>query len=175
MEGVGTAWSIEIQDAPAPFQGVAVSDGDEPAAETSNEQEEHEDGTSAVVIYEQTIQNPKQGAALGQGGQADTKTMEIETTDLQNFLSEQLETLDRLNTEDDQRDRQLRKGGLLKETENAVPTDDTSRVNEQIGPVQFNMGGIQVDADDMLRKLKVGNKRPLCTRLLFYCFGRTFR
>ncbi|KAI4136583.1 MAG: hypothetical protein L6R39_007717, partial [Caloplaca ligustica] len=29
-----------------------------------------------------------------------------------------------------------------------------SRVNEHIGPVQFNMGGIQVDADEMVRKLR---------------------
>jgi dynein light intermediate chain 1 len=35
------------------------------------------------------------------------------------------------------------------------PLEDNGRVNEHIGPVQFNMGGIQVDADDMLRKLKV--------------------
>jgi dynein light intermediate chain 1 len=32
---------------------------------------------------------------------------------------------------------------------------DEGRVNEHIGPVQFNMGGIQVDADDMLQRLKV--------------------
>jgi hypothetical protein len=32
---------------------------------------------------------------------------------------------------------------------------DEARVNEHIGPVQFNMGGIQVDADDMLQRLKV--------------------
>jgi hypothetical protein len=42
-----------------------------------------------------------------------------------------------------------------------------ARVNEHIGPVQFNMGGIQVDADDMLQRLKV------CF-VLFYAFhGRT--
>lgn len=32
-------------------------------------------------------------------------------------------------------------------------------MNEQIGPVQVNMGGIQVDADDMLRKLKSSRDR----------------
>jgi len=31
---------------------------------------------------------------------------------------------------------------------------EEGRVNEHIGPVQFNMGGIQVDADDMLQRLK---------------------
>ncbi|KAL9002800.1 MAG: hypothetical protein Q9188_004303 [Gyalolechia gomerana] len=33
-------------------------------------------------------------------------------------------------------------------------SDNSQRVNEHIGPVQFNMGGIQVDADEMVRKLK---------------------
>ena len=39
-------------------------------------------------------------------------------------------------------------------------------LSEQIGPVQFNMGGIQVDADDMLQRLKV-SLRPLldCLRM----------
>lgn len=32
-------------------------------------------------------------------------------------------------------------------------------MNEHIGPVQVNMGGIQVDADDMLRKLKSSRER----------------
>ena len=30
---------------------------------------------------------------------------------------------------------------------------------EHIGPVQFNMGGIQVDADDMVQRLKVRPSR----------------
>jgi dynein light intermediate chain 1, cytosolic len=37
---------------------------------------------------------------------------------------------------------------------------DEARVNEHIGPVQFNMGGIQVDADDMLQRLKVSSPSP---------------
>ena len=32
-------------------------------------------------------------------------------------------------------------------------------MDDQIGPVQVNMGGIQVDAEDMLRKLKSSNQR----------------
>ena len=30
-------------------------------------------------------------------------------------------------------------------------------VNEHIGPIQFNMGGIQVDAEDMVRRLQDRN------------------
>lgn len=32
-------------------------------------------------------------------------------------------------------------------------------MNEHIGPVQVNMGGIEVDADDMLKKLKSSRER----------------
>ncbi|KAL8662039.1 MAG: hypothetical protein Q9168_008315, partial [Polycauliona sp. 1 TL-2023] len=33
-------------------------------------------------------------------------------------------------------------------------TATEGKVNEHIGPVQFNMGGIQVDADEMVKHLK---------------------
>ncbi|KAI4212246.1 MAG: hypothetical protein LQ349_009366 [Xanthoria aureola] len=33
-------------------------------------------------------------------------------------------------------------------------TAEGSKVNDHIGPVQFNMGGIQVDADEMVKHLK---------------------
>ncbi|KAI4178184.1 MAG: hypothetical protein L6R41_008512, partial [Letrouitia leprolyta] len=37
---------------------------------------------------------------------------------------------------------------------NTDPSTNSQRVNEYIGPVQFNMGGIQVDADEMVKRLK---------------------
>jgi hypothetical protein len=63
-----------------------------------------------------------------------------------------LEVLEQLKFEDE-RDRAARK--IPKQLEMSPNLDDSGRVNEHIGPVQFNMGGIQVDADDMVRKLKV--------------------
>ena len=71
---------------------------------------------------------------------------------MQAFLSKQLEVLEQLKIEDE-RDRAARK--MPKQLEMSPNLDDSGRVNEHIGPVQFNMGGIQVDADDMVRKLKV--------------------
>ena len=37
-------------------------------------------------------------------------------------------------------------------------------VRDHVGPVQFNVGGIQMDADDMVKNIKVcqSNNRPLC-------------
>ncbi|KAL8733261.1 MAG: hypothetical protein Q9166_002278 [cf. Caloplaca sp. 2 TL-2023] len=37
---------------------------------------------------------------------------------------------------------------------NGEAREGNNRVNEHIGPVQFNMGGIQVDADEMVKRLK---------------------
>ncbi|EER27873.1 hypothetical protein CPC735_032090 [Coccidioides posadasii C735 delta SOWgp] len=139
MEGVGTAWSIEIQE--------SAGSGDEPAEREPNP----EDGTSAVAIYEQTIQDPKRDTAISRTNQSDDHKMEVDTVDSQTFLGEQLEVLEQLKAEDEKQERQVRKEGTLRES---PVIDETGRVNEHIGPVQFNMGGIQVDADDMLRRLK---------------------
>ncbi|KAI5287769.1 hypothetical protein KEM54_005758 [Ascosphaera aggregata] len=163
MEGIGTAWSIEIQDKPAPFKGLEDSDpqsDEEQHNQHRSQYQQHEedraDGTSAVYMYEQVIQNPKRSM----GGTSTTQKpnsprIEVETRNMQDFLTDQLQVLERLKAEDEARDRQLRKIDPVKNFTLPKPADDSAaRVNEHIGPVQFNMGGIQVDAEDMLRKLK---------------------
>lgn len=142
MEGVSTAWSIEIQDPPEPLDQPPVV-----PQETDNE----EDGTSAVTVFEQTIQDPKRDPTKAAPGTTSNGTkIEVETSDLQGFLTQQLETLEQLKAKDE-KDRANEPVPSLEMS----PMDDEGRVNEHIGPVQFNMGGIQVDADDMLKKLKV--------------------
>lgn len=148
IEGVGTSWSIEIQDPP----------GTNDAANNTEQEADNQspdDGTSAVAIYEQTIQDPKRDMVASNSSQTEGEKIEIETVDSQTFLGEQVSVLEQLKAEDEKQERQIRKGTVMKE-ENVVSLDE-GRVNEHIGPVQFNMGGIQVDADDMLRKLKVSH------------------
>lgn len=112
-----------------------------------------EDGTSAVAIYEQIIKDPKQDAtAPGGGMNTNRNKIEIETEDMQKFLGQQLTVLDQLKAEDE-KDREAKKAP--KSLDMSPHLDESGHVNEHIGPVQFNMGGIQVDADVMLRKLKV--------------------
>ncbi len=89
----------------------------------------------------------------------------METEDTRAFLGQQLKVLDHYEQrvkERDERDKaSLNK--LIKrldEYDSHAAVDTTSQVNEHIGPVQFNMGGIQVDADDMLRKLKSHQREP---------------
>lgn len=146
MEGISTAWSIEIQDPPEPLtNGVDDRSSDEQTANAVD------DGTSAVAIFEQTIQDPKRDTSMAlTGSQRNGNKIEVDTSDMQSFLTKQLEVLEQLKAEDE-KDRAAKKVPQLEMS----PLDDNGRVNEHIGPVQFNMGGIQVDADDMLRKLKV--------------------
>ncbi|KAL2822186.1 dynein light intermediate chain-domain-containing protein [Aspergillus cavernicola] len=142
MEGISTAWSIEIQDPPEP-----LSNGYDGA---STEDSGADDGMSAVVIYEQTIIDPKRDTSLAHAGsQQGRNKIEVETSDMQGFLNKQLEVLEQLKMEDE-KDRSTKKGPQ----QEMAPVENSPEVNEHIGPVQFNMGGIQVDADDMLRKLK---------------------
>ncbi|KAJ5908137.1 hypothetical protein N7495_000819 [Penicillium taxi] len=119
-------------------------------ANTSQENEDGaDDGTSAVVVFEQTIKDPKRDLTIAHPSTMNGNKIEVETSDAQGFLNQQLEKLDQLKAEDE-KDRASQPIPQLEMS----PMDDQGRVNEHIGPVQFNMGGIQVDADDMLKKLR---------------------
>ena len=148
IEGVSTGWSIEIQD---PLEPLNIN---EPMDERPQDDAEAEDGSSAVTIYEQTIKDPKRDHSIALSGrqQLDSK-IEVETLDMQGFLSKQVEVLEQLKQEDE-RERATKQVPQLEMS----PLEDNSRVNEHIGPVQLNYGGIQVDADDMLRNIKVSSQ-----------------
>lgn len=147
MEGVSTAWSIEIQDPPE-----SIYQNTNSAQE--NENGLAEDGTSAVTTFEQTIHDPKQGTA-GANPNSNSTKIEIESTDLQDFFANQANILEDLKARDDKEHTTQQVPQL-----EMSPMADEGKVNEHIGPVQFNMGGIQVDADDMLKKLRVSTKKP---------------
>lgn len=147
MEGVSTAWSIEIQDPPESIYQSA----------NENQQGENglaEEGTSAVTIFEQTISDPKRGAANPHGT---TTKIEVEATDLQEFFAAQVEKLEELKAKDEKENLSQPVPQL-----EMSPMADEGKVNDHIGPVQFNMGGIQVDADDMLKKLRVSTQSAPC-------------
>lgn len=163
MEGVGTAWSIEIQDAPG--DKAAVTNGTEEEEETSSSETTPEDGTSAVHIYEQTIQDPKHPSSLTTTTRPSNSTkIEIAIPNNQEFLASQVDLIEKFKAEDEkasaERDSraQAKIAASSNSTSNTADDRDNTKLsslNEHIGPVQFNMGGIQVDADDMLKKIKV--------------------
>lgn len=143
MEGVSTAWSIEIQDPPEPINQPA-------AGQPGQNADSADDGSSAVTVFEQTIKDPKRETTIAHPSTTPRDQLEVDSSDMQEFLEKQSEVLEELKKKDD-KDRASQPVPQLEMS----PMDDQGRVNEHIGPVQFNMGGIQVDADDMLKKLRV--------------------
>jgi dynein light intermediate chain 1 len=145
VEEVSEAWTQDIKDVDAPDD---ASDGD---AEPRNPRAPHD----AVSIYEDVIKNPKRDQAVlpvrGGGAQG---ALEVQCQDAQLFLGEQAEILDELGREDERAQR-------LQESKKNLGNMAVGDIEEHIGPVQFNMGGIQIDAEDQLKKLKV------CLCLLF--------
>ena len=124
----------------------------------------------ALRIYEGTISDPKTGTAAKDATTISDHSIETECLTSQDFLASQLEALDQLKAEED-------KAADRKETRNISNSssfnankaaEQNERLNEHIGPVQFNMGGIQVDADDMLKRVKNRelNRTPEKGRLL---------
>ncbi|KAF2139092.1 uncharacterized protein K452DRAFT_311035 [Aplosporella prunicola CBS 121167] len=175
-EGVSQAWSVDIQAPPASQeQEEPATNGDfngENGAVTAIRPppppQEEEEGT-AVAVYEETIRDPARDSLLTTGTLPTSHPgIEIESQDNQMFLQSQLEVLDKLRTEDEKAkaasSKEAKKMGsgsgagggaaYLSHTDTAGTGAGSGVVEEHIGPVQFNMGGIQVDADDMLKRLK---------------------
>lgn len=138
-EQISRTWSVDIQ-------AIGATDG---SAETNRAQ------SSAVQLYESDITNPKQSSALAGTAPKTVNGIEIESRDVQGFLSEQAKILDEYQISD-RKDKMQAES--KKERSSAPVSEDRRDVEEHIGPVQFNMGGIQVDADDMLKKIKVCKK-----------------
>lgn len=98
-----------------------------------------------LSTYESTITNPYAYSS----SQLKNPGIEILIPSTQAFLTTQLEVLEKLKAEDEAAAPPKR------DPNNSTFSNmNDERVNEHIGPVQVNMGGIQVDADDMLKKLR---------------------
>ncbi|KAI4720353.1 hypothetical protein E4T48_03402 [Aureobasidium sp. EXF-10727] len=158
VEGISRAWGVEIQSLPsAPTSPTLPSTPEKQttggAAETSLAVE----NDTTISLYEQQIQNPHPPAPL-------QPKLEVECTSDQTFLGAQAESLDRYRAEDEAakkaRDARRVANGAGTGTPTSASTDDSGAkaMAEHVGPVQFNMGGIQYDADEVLRRLKERNK-----------------
>ena len=163
VEGISEKWSVDI-DIPqhmrptngqvsTPIEGEA-----QPNGEDTQVAEEEEEGPSATSIYEETIRNPESDYALSSlSKQADG--LEVSSKDPQAFLADQVNVLEHLRREDE---NEAAIKAARKEQDPSASrawTEDASGVvEEHIGPVQFNMGGIQVNADEMVKRLQVCGK-----------------
>lgn len=141
VEGTSTGWSIDIQaSASAAANGAPETNDDEPSPKGA-----------VLHTYESAIPDPHAYSS----SQTKTPGIEISTSTTQAFLTTQLEVLEKLKAEEEAAAASSEKdpnSSTFSNNANNKPHDE--RLNEHIGPVQVNMGGIQVDADDMLKKLK---------------------
>ncbi|CAK7274554.1 hypothetical protein SEPCBS57363_006224 [Sporothrix epigloea] len=139
-----------------------------------------EDPDSAVAQYERAIHDPgldglamagreddidddEPGSTSNRGGRRRRRRrqkLEVGTEDVQLFLGDQLKVLDQFRLKDEaKRDKEAKEsrrrdpGSAALSTANGAD-DPAEVISSHIGPVQFNLGGIQIDADDMLERIK---------------------
>jgi len=155
VEGTSRAWGVEIQPVNISQSELVPSANGETNGHTEEdavhgaEQDEmaiEADAESTVALYEAHIQDPKPP-------DNSKPRIEVEHKSDQIFLSEQLERLESFRTEDEASKKQQRDP-----SRRSMASEDSGGhgvMQDHIGPVQFNMGGIQYDADEALRRIKV--------------------
>lgn len=153
-ELVSRGWEEDIK-LPAGSKVPTLED-DVQDAESPQENGHATRGPSAIAQYEYWCRDPNSGGlAVVESAMSDGSAVGVESEYPQDFFERQLKILEA-----------FRSKAPEKATENTTSTGprrsnpaDEKSVNDHIGPVQFNMGGIQVDADDMLQRLKVRLRR----------------
>ncbi|KAI0878006.1 dynein light intermediate chain-domain-containing protein [Hypoxylon argillaceum] len=142
VESISEGWSIDINQ-PLPTSKSQTMNG-AGESETFESNGTYEPAGSAVAMYEEQVQDTSLDTLQLAQGNKDTTKLEIPSVDTQAFLGNQLGRLEQQKKEDE---KTIRENSFAQ-----VATDDI--ISDHIGPVQFNMGGIQVDADDMVQRLK---------------------
>lgn len=173
VESVADAWSYDIQVPKIPSSQATESSQNTDVIGVSSESSAdhllvHESPEqSAVTLYEAAVRDPNPSP------DASSSQRDIDTVcpPNQDFFTAQATVLDKLKGEDDaaNKAREAKQTtsstGVSKTTgqQGTASTGNAARdiggtgdakVSEHIGPVQFNMGGIQVDADDALKTLR---------------------
>ncbi|KAM0476843.1 hypothetical protein ACHAPX_006269 [Trichoderma viride] len=151
-EKVSQYWSEDIKlPLGAAPPSIAFPDPEDDDENGSNQPPQIE---SAIALYEEWCRDPNSGGlAVVESAMNEGSEIAIESEDTQEFLERQLKILDAYKSKAPEKVTDSPLSSSTKKLE----FNDEKTVNEHIGPVQFNMGGIQVDADDMLQRLKDRN------------------
>lgn len=156
-ELVSHGWSEDILN-PVPLTLDALK-----AARQSGERED-----SAIARYEDWCQDPTTGGlGVVESAMSHSEAITVKSDDTQEFFESQLKILEHFKAK-----VLPERIGAYDVVERAAGGKGSSReegVSEHIGPVQFNVGGIHVDADDMLQRIKVCS--PLSLFLSFPISG----
>lgn len=165
VEAVSEGWSIDLETKfPPPRREAPSTENDAENGNVSNI-EYDADGYevtpgSAVTMFEGSIRNPSHDALQMAGRDTHSTKLEVETQDTQAFLAAQvakLETFKQKIEEEDKKNSDERARSKTKLAKDADDEPSRADVTDHIGPVQFNVGGIQVDADDMVKRLQVNS------------------
>ncbi len=157
VEDINKGWSLDIEEFFEPVSSGADGVNSQPISD----QEGASVSGGAVEAYQDKIRDPSLDALQATASESNGLKLEVSSQDTQSFLASQVEVLDKIRQGaepsgmDSSRVIRGRQSSQSRVEEGDDNHYDESRVNEHIGPVQFNMGGIQVDADDMLQRLKV--------------------
>lgn len=167
VETVSNGWADDIrQDWPLAPTSNGYRRGDEdgdPFTSQESDVDRHQQELSALTHYEDWVPDASAGGLqLTEPGSSDPMRLEVVSDDPQKFLLDQGKLLDMLKVKSEESEKAGASGTPTRSGKK--PADDLdlvragavgSIVSDHIGPVQFNMGGIQVDADDMVQRLKV--------------------
>lgn len=152
VDAVSDGWSIDIDqpyvEPPKPTEVVddsAAADGSVTPIKSHTEVTPQDPEGSAVALYESQVQDSSLDALHLAQQKQDTTTLEVEAGTAQDFLATLIPRLEAEKKIDEEEGKQFAQGG--------AGADEI--ISDHIGPVQFNMGGIQVDADDMVQRIKV--------------------
>lgn len=113
---------------------------------------EETEPSTAVSLYEQEIRNPKVDAILPGLARKSESGIEVESEDVQTFLAEQAKILEKLQEED--KAEKASKDQKLPLSKQGI-SDGRGDVDKHIGPVQYNVGGINMDIDQTISQIKV--------------------
>lgn len=139
IEGTSNKWSLEIQSA-------------EPSEEIDIQK--RNESSDLIKIWEENVKDPM---ATSNTLPTSTKEngLETRTISMQEFLGKQVETIERFKLEEDETAAKgIGKTSSTDMVSDSTTIDESSRVKEHVGPIQFNMGGINLDAEDMLNHIK---------------------
>lgn len=154
VEAVSKGWSLDITKEEVSLEEVIPEDGP-----SSHEVKITSKLKGAVEYYERVIQDPSLDSIRVKSEDSNSYKLEVVCQETQEFLATQLDIIENAKLESETpgmdssihiRSRQL----PLTAIDNEDRHEDETHVKEHIGPVRFNMGGIQVDADDILSRLK---------------------
>ena len=159
VEGVSQGWSRDISTLnQSELNGPTREHEDESGAPESIVVE----GT-VLPLYESTIPDPN---ASKKASANEKPRIELSVTNMQTFLAAQQDTIARLALEEERSSTSTSapSSSAFNSGNAAASGSNQDHISDQIGPVQVNMGGIQVDADDVVRRLQNQSNRNNATK-----------